>query len=72
MGRLSAIKIQLELEFVSHQRNYIFSYGHIAIQYPITTNVSTSNLTYLLRQEGQRCPKRRVAQAAIRLATAVI
>ena len=25
-----------------------------------------------LKQEGQRCPKRRVAQAAIRLATAVI
>ena len=25
-----------------------------------------------LQQEGQRCPKRRVAQAAIRLATAVI
>ena len=24
------------------------------------------------KQEGQRCPKRRVAQAAIRLATAVI
>ena len=25
-----------------------------------------------LKQDGQRCPKRRVAQAAIRLATAVI
>ena len=25
-----------------------------------------------VEQEGQRCPKRRVAQAAIRLATAVI
>ena len=26
----------------------------------------------VLKQEGQRCPKRRIVQAAIRLATAVI
>ena len=37
--------------------------------------VSQSYCHYLEKkteQEGQRCPKRRVAQAAIRLATAVI
>ena len=38
-------------------------------------NSSLPNLYFhgaVFKQEGQRCPKRRVAQAAIRLATAVI
>ena len=42
---------------------------------PVKFEFNWSNrfrVTVRKQQEGQRCPKRRVAQAAIRLATAVI
>ena len=36
------------------------------------TDKQTDRITPKCKQEGQRCPKRWIAQAAIRLATAVI
>ena len=48
----------------SNQYVVIFSWG--------SSNVLQKQDKIEKKQEGQRCPKRRVAQAAIRLVTAVI
>ena len=40
--------------------------------YPAQFKVYHNKLRHKIKQEGQKCPKRRVAQAAITLLTAVI
>ena len=58
------------IEIIPHLKKMLFPL--------LSKNASTfepvNNLFYvqLIKQKGQRCPKRQVVQAAIRLATAVI
>ena len=48
--------------------------GNVFMSYPLTLrSVGSQSITCRnSQQEGQKCPKRRVAQAVIRLVTAVI